>query len=78
MFTKVHTVLGLVDSEEIGITHTHEHLSEYSDVYFKMGKTEDEILKSTLPWTLENVHWIRQFPYIYKMFLQYYLLTATS
>ena len=63
MFNKVHTVLGLVDSQEIGITHTHEHLSEYSDVYFKQGKTEDEKQKSTLPWTLENVHWIRQFPY---------------
>ena len=62
MSPKVHTVSGLIDSEKIGVTLTHEHLTQNSDVYLQKGKTPELQWKSVMPWSLENVHWIRQFP----------------
>ena len=39
MSSKVHTVSGLIDSENIGVTLTHEHLTQNSDVYLQKGTT---------------------------------------
>ena len=58
----MHTVSRLIDSENIGVTLTHENLTQNSDVYLQKGATLELQWKSEMPWTLENVNWIRQFP----------------
>ena len=60
--TTVHTVLGNICPENIGASLTHEHLSQYSPVYFQKGVSVEDQKKADFEWTLENVHWIGQFP----------------
>ena len=56
-------VLGQVNADQLGIALTHEHLSKVHWAWWQEPQTEREKTKSYLPWTLENVHWIRQYPY---------------
>ena len=58
----VKTVLGEIDPSKLGRTLTHEHLSMRFDVsYTPAGPGEDPSCE-TMPFTLQNIGWIRQFP----------------
>ncbi|XP_064601275.1 phosphotriesterase-related protein-like [Liolophura sinensis] len=66
------TVLGLIDPEELGITHTHEHLSmNYS---FALAPRDGDPMvaeKQNAPITMENLGWIRQYPFSHRPNLNY-------
>ena len=54
-------VLGCADPDSLGHTQTHEHLSlEYHCAYYP-ALSEDEP-KENVPFSLENLGWIRQYP----------------
>ena len=62
----VKTVLGEIDPSMLGRTLSHEHLSMQFDVaYTPAGKDEDPSCE-TMPFNLQNIGWIRQFPYAHK------------
>ena len=66
MSKKIHTIFGLKDPSELGITLTHEHVSLKLDDFYQTPDNEEAKIRasllSTLPWNLKNSHWIRQFP----------------
>ena len=57
-------MLGEINKSELGITLPHEHVSHRNEVYLLQPKLERDQIKIHWPWTLENVHWIHQNPYI--------------
>ncbi|CAH1774301.1 unnamed protein product, partial [Owenia fusiformis] len=59
---KVQTVTGWVEPSELGITMTHEHLSMTFEVAHVPAMERDKDL-TDLPLTIENLWWIRQYPY---------------
>ena len=61
-------VLGEIDPSELGRTLTHEHLSMQFEVSYV---PPPETFKGfgSLPWKLENIGWIRQFPFVFLSFL---------
>lgn len=61
---KVVTVLGLVEPSTLGAVLTHEHLSDTLDDRVFVNHPEvHSAHMSNSPVTLENLWWIRQFPY---------------
>jgi len=54
-------VLGEIDPADLGRTLTHEHLSMQFDVCFVPPPKNNEGVER-LPWQIENLGWIRQFP----------------
>ena len=62
----VKTVLGEVNPSELGRTLTHEHLSMRFDVAYTPAPETEDLSCETMPFTLENTGWIRQFPYAHK------------
>ncbi|XP_013783165.1 phosphotriesterase-related protein-like isoform X2 [Limulus polyphemus] len=64
---KVQTVLGLVEPSALGCTLTHEHLSHCATGKPFQPTTPPGHEKYTdAPYTLENLGWIRQYPYSHK------------
>ncbi|XP_026733738.1 phosphotriesterase-related protein isoform X2 [Trichoplusia ni] len=62
MTSRVQTVLGAIKPSELGVTLTHEHLSmNFEHFYRKPPETLVDFFQ-TKP-TLENVGYIRQYPY---------------
>ncbi|CAN8001987.1 unnamed protein product [Ixodes hexagonus] len=61
---KVLTVLGPVEPSALGTVLTHEHLSDTLDdrVFVNQPQVHHAGM-DTCPFTLENLWWIRQFPY---------------
>ena len=67
----VKTVLEEIDPSFLGKTLTHEHLSmKFNVAYTSAGETEDRSCE-TMPINLQNIGWIRQFPYAHKDNLVY-------
>ena len=63
-------VLGCVDPASLGHTQTHEHLSlEYHCAYYP-ALPEDEP-KENVPFSLENLGWIRQYPWVLPKHIWY-------
>ena len=62
----VKTVLGEVDPSKLGRTLTHEHLSMRFDVAYTPAGPGEVPSCETMPFTLQNSGWIRQFPYAHK------------
>jgi len=62
---KVHTVLGPIDPDQMGITLPHEHLSADLKCLYIPPQDSDRGSES-LPWTLDNLYHIQQFPYSHK------------
>ncbi|XP_029832197.2 phosphotriesterase-related protein isoform X2 [Ixodes scapularis] len=61
---KVVTVLGPVEPSALGTVLTHEHLSDtLDDRVFVSQPQVHHAAMSACPFTLENLWWIRQFPY---------------
>ena len=55
------SVLGLVPSNELGVTFTDEHLSINGPFFFNPPPVTD-LLKSQCEWKIENLGWINQWP----------------
>lgn len=64
---KIQTVLGLIDPSELGVTMCHEHLHISSE---SLRLTPDpcsfHAAKVNVPITMENLGWIRQYPYYHE------------
>ena len=57
MAPTVKTVLGELSPNVLGKTFTHEHVSMYYGVcYYE----PENLQNSKLPWTVENMGWIKQ------------------
>ncbi|MGA3405436.1 MAG: phosphotriesterase-related protein [Candidatus Bathyarchaeia archaeon] len=57
-------VRGPVDSSELGITLTHEHLFIDQTTYFKLPEEARERTMARSPLSLENLAWVRFHPYL--------------
>lgn len=62
---RAQTVLGCVDPSTLGHTQTHEHLSLVYECAYYPARPEDKH-RETLPFSLENLGWIRQYPYSHR------------
>jgi len=62
---KVQTVTGLVSPSELGQTLVHEHLSMSFDVAYVPPSSENAG-KSSMPFSMENLGWIRYNPYSHQ------------
>ncbi|XP_076441010.1 N-acetyltaurine hydrolase-like [Babylonia areolata] len=63
---KIQTVCGLIEAGELGPTLTHEHLMLEADPIFISPSEASSQHKTHMPFTMENLGWIRQNPYSYK------------
>lgn len=57
---KVQTVVGLVESDQLGVTLMHEHLLHDMTVYFQEPAEAGERRRAHEPVTLENLSWVRR------------------
>ena len=57
-FLNFFLVLGWIEPTRLGITLPHEHMSHNNDVYLNVI----DLFEPEIPWTLENIHLIKQFP----------------
>ena len=57
--SKVETVLGPVDAEDLGITLPHEHTVMDVSYYATPPKTDAERERFNAPITMENLNWVR-------------------
>ncbi|EFX84407.1 hypothetical protein DAPPUDRAFT_187750 [Daphnia pulex] len=62
---KVQTVTGVVPPSALGKTMVHEHLSMNFDVAF-VKPIETDVPKSTMPFSMETLGWIRYNPYSHQ------------
>jgi phosphotriesterase-related protein len=56
---KVNTVLGPVDSRDLGVILPHEHLLVDMSVYFSEPKTNSDKLIAYAPLSIENLRWVK-------------------
>lgn len=62
LVSKVQTVLGLVDADQIGITTCHEHIFWDISEYFREPDSASDREMSHQPVSLDNLWWIRAHP----------------
>lgn len=66
----VQTVLGAIDPKDLGVTLTHEHLSlDFAKVYTPGPDKLNKVIDNGI--TLDNVGFVRQYPYANKLNLQF-------
>ena len=70
--SKVETVLGPVDAEDLGITLPHEHTVMDVSYYAKPPRTDAERERFNAPITMENLNWLRHNLYRNKMNISMY------
>lgn len=63
--SKVQTVLGLIEPDQLGRTMTHEHLTMKFECCLVPPAPGDEAL-ATAPIEMKNIHWLQQNPYSHK------------
>lgn len=64
---KVQTVLGQIDSENLGLTLTHEHLlHDLQECVFTKPLPSSLKCMENLTMKMENLGWIRQYPYCFQ------------
>eukprot|EP00918_Siedleckia_nematoides_P068215 GHVU01148491.1.p1 GENE.GHVU01148491.1~~GHVU01148491.1.p1 ORF type:complete len:351 (+),score=41.60 GHVU01148491.1:53-1105(+) len=68
---KIQTVLGLIQPMDLGVTLTHEHLSMTFDVSYMEPEARHE-KRAKGKFELQNMGFIRQYPYSHKENLQLY------
>jgi len=67
---KIQTVTGLISPSELGKTMVHEHLSMNFDVAYVPPSSGNDA-KASMPFTMENLGWIRYNPYSHKPNLKF-------
>ena len=59
-------VTGAVNPDQLGKTLVHEHLSMTFDVAYVEPAKPEELLKTDMPFAMENLGWIRYNPYSHR------------